>query len=105
MTRAERKLLEYTQNLLVVSRAQLANHRQMERRALAIIGGVGLAFVISMATCMWSIFGVYRHKAEVIEQAMILQSIDMAMWLTIPQNKDTITEILPDGEVSVHDTK
>lgn len=105
MTRAERNLLEYTQNLLVVSRAQLANHRQMERRALAIIGGIGLAFLISVSTCMLSIYGVYKQKEEIVGQAMILQSIEMAMFMTRPQNANAHIEISPDGKVAVKDTK
>lgn len=105
MSNPERDLVDYLRESLIVSRHQLANHKQLMRRALAIIGGIGLAFLISGSVCMWSICGIYKHNSEVIEQTMILQSLEMAMFMTRPQNANAHIEISPDGKVAVKDTK
>lgn len=104
MSNAEQELTKYLQELLIVSRHRLRNSHQRTRRALILIGVVGMAFLTCASACMWSIYGIYKSNASVIEQAMIMQNTQSTMCFTTPQNTNTLVKILPDGKIAVHNT-
>lgn len=100
MSDAEQNLIDYLHADLIIHKHQLATYR----RAFGAIAIIGIAFLACVGSCLWSIYSLHRANSEIIQQAIIAQSIHGAMCCITPKNTDTLIEILPDGKVALHDT-
>lgn len=100
MSNTKQQYTDYLRELLVLTRHEVKNYRKLR----AAVVGIGIAVLTIAGTCFWGIYGVYKHKSEVIEKAMIIRAAAIATDLVCSQCEHTRIEItLPDGGVVMRD--